>query len=134
MQFQPPRPRNEDERILPLINIVFLLLIFFMLAGRFSATDPFRITPPQSVSEGPAATQDLVVQMAADGRLAVNGGLLDETALKAQVAQRLAGAEGLQVRLKADGGASALQVVAVMELLREAGVERLQLLTVGSEP
>ncbi|WP_299392680.1 biopolymer transporter ExbD [Pelagibius sp.] len=134
MQFQPPRPRNDDERILPLINIVFLLLIFFMLGGRFSATDPFQITPPRSVSEGPAATQDLVVQMAADGRLAVNGTLLDRSALEAQVARRLAGAEGVQVRLKADGGASALQVVAVMELLREAGVERLQLLTVGSEP
>ncbi|WP_420347659.1 ExbD/TolR family protein [Pelagibius sp.] len=133
MQFQPPRARNDDERILPLINIVFLLLIFFMLAGRFSATDPFQITPPQSVSEGPAATQDIVVQIAADGRLAVNGTPLDESALKAQVAQRLAGAEGLQVRLKADGGASALQVVVVMELLREAGVERLQLLTVGSK-
>ncbi|HIC81183.1 MAG TPA: biopolymer transporter ExbD [Kiloniellaceae bacterium] len=134
MQFQPPRPRNDDERILPLINIVFLLLIFFMLAGRFSATDPFQITPPQSVSEGPAATQDLVVQMAADGRLAVNGVLLDESALEAQVAQHLAAAENLQVRLKADGGAAAVQVVAVMELLREAGVERLQLLTVGTEP
>ena len=134
MQFQPSRPRNDDERILPLINIVFLLLIFFMLAGRFSATDPFQITPPQSVSEGQAATQDLVVQMAADGRLAVNGMLLDESALEAQVAQRLSGAEGVRVRLKADGGAAAVQVVAVMELLREAGVKRLQLLTVGSDP
>ena len=134
MRFQPSRYRNDDERILPLVNIVFLLLIFFMLAGRFSVTDPFQIAPPRSASEGPAATQDLVVQMAADGRLAVNGTLLGEAALKARVARRLIAAEGLRVRLKADGGASAVRVVAVMELLREAGIERLQLLTVGPEP
>ena len=35
-----PRP-GEDERILPLINVVFLLLIFFMLAGRLAVSDPF---------------------------------------------------------------------------------------------
>jgi len=31
MRFERLRPKNDEERILPLINIVFLLLIFFML-------------------------------------------------------------------------------------------------------
>ena len=51
MRFEPPRPRNEDERILPLINVVFLLLIFFMLAGRLSASDPFQVEPPRSSAD-----------------------------------------------------------------------------------
>ena len=37
---QPRSGRSEDDRILPLINVVFLLLIFFMLAGKLSASDP----------------------------------------------------------------------------------------------
>jgi len=130
MRFEPPRPRNDEERILPLINVVFLLLIFFMLAGRLAASDPFEIAPPRSASEGPAATQDLLVLVGADGRLALDGEILEEAALEAAVAERLAANDGARVRLKADGRAEATDVVAVMELLRAAGVERLKLLTV----
>ncbi len=130
MRFEPPRPRNDEERILPLINVVFLLLIFFMLAGRLAASDPFEIAPPRSASEGPVATQDLLVLVGADGRLALDGEVLDEAALEAAVAERLSKDGDARVRLKADGRAEATDVVAVMELLRGAGVERLKLLTV----
>ena len=34
------RRRRDDDPILPLINIVFLLLIFFMLAGRITEVIP----------------------------------------------------------------------------------------------
>lgn len=131
MRFQSRQSRSDDERILPLINVVFLLLIFFMLAGQFSAADPFRIVPPQSLGEGQVAVEELVVQVAAEGQLALDGVILEDSALKAAMADRLAGREGMKIRLKADGEAPALRVVAVMEVLREAGVEKVQLLTVA---
>ena len=68
--------------------------------------------------------------LGADGRLALDGEVMEEPALKTALAARLAGEAGVRVRLKADGRAEATRVVAVMELLREAGVERLKLLTV----
>lgn len=130
MHFQSPRPRNDEERILPLINVVFLLLIFFMLAGRLAASDPFEIAPPKSQSEGPAERQELLVLVGADGRLALGNEVMEAEALKAAVADRMQSAEGVAVRLKADSNAAAIEVVAVMELLRDAGVEKLKLLTV----
>ena len=130
MRFEPPRPRNDEERVLPLINVVFLLLIFFMLAGKLSASDPFQVEPPRSLSEGPPTPQDSLVLVGADGRLALDGEIMEGPALKAALAARLAGEAEVRVRLKADGRAEATRVVAVMELLREAGVERLKLLTV----
>ena len=130
MLSRPRRRTSEDDRILPLINVVFLLLIFFMVAGRLAASDPFAIEPPASGSEGAAEPRDLVVLLGADGRLALDGQEMAKAALAAAVAQRLAAAGGLPVRHKAGGRTEADAVVAVMELLREAGVERLQLLTV----
>ena len=122
--------RSDDDRILPLINVVFLLLIFFMLAGRLSAGDPFRVDPPASVSADPAEQRDLVVLVGADGRLALDGEVVEQSALPARLKQRLGdGGNGL-VRVKADAAVEALQVVEVMEVLRDAGVERLKLLTV----
>lgn len=129
MRLQPPRPRNHEERILPLINVVFLLLIFFMLAGRLASPDPFMIVPPHSVSEGPAETQEMLVLIGADGRLAMGDTEMDDAALRAAVSERMQAGTLALVRLKADGQAGATRVVAVMELLREAGVERLKLLT-----
>ena len=130
MRFARPRPRNDDERILPLINVVFLLLIFFMLAGRFSAADPFQIDPPRSASEGVATERDILVLVGADGRLALDGDIIEEATLGAAVADRLSPDKTMRLWLKADGSAEATRVVEVMELLRAAGAERLRLLTV----
>lgn len=128
MRFEPSRTPSDDERILPLINVVFLLLIFFMLAGHLAASDPFHIEPPESASQdepGPAA---VVVLIGADGRIALDGVEVNEAGLKSGLAA-LAD-EGREVRVKADGTAPAIRVVAVMELMREAGVKTLRLLTI----
>ena len=111
MNFRQPRPRKDEERILLLINIVFLLLIFFMLAGRLAASDPFNVEP-------------------------LDGDIVDEATLGTLVAERLPkdGATTARIRLKADGGAQAERVVAVMELLRDAGVSKLTLLTTPKAP
>ena len=130
MRFARSRRRNEDERILPLINVVFLLLIFFMLAGRFSASDPFEVEPPRSVSQGAATERDILVLVGADGRLALDGEIIEAAALGAAVADRLSPDKEMRLWLKADGSAEATRVVEVMELLRAAGAERLRLLTV----
>ena len=123
------RSSSDEERILPLINIVVLLLIFFMLAGQFSASDPFRVKPPRSLAQGQPAEQEMTVSMDADGRLALDGTIIETMELKKAVAARLSSEGIVEVRLKADGAADATRVIVVMELLRHAGVERLHLLT-----
>ena len=128
------RKADSEERILPLINVVFLLLIFFMLAGHLAQSDLFKVAPPVSEGAGEVAAaeseaaQEIVLLLAADGRLALNGSYVEPADLKAVVAARLAAQPGLPVTLKADGAAEALDVVAVMESLRDAGVGDLQLL------
>ena len=129
MRFDPPRPKSDDERILPLINVVFLLLIFFMLTGQLSAIDPIEVTPPVSASEGAVETRDLVVVMGADGQIAFDDAVIDEEVLKTALAERVEAAPSAQVWLKADGAADSTDVIALMETLREAGIERLKLLT-----
>ncbi len=132
MHFPTRRPRSDEERVLPLINVVFLLLIFFMLAGRLAATDPFRVEPPSSASDAAAGARHVVVLAAADGRIAVDGETVPEDRLVDTVRRRLADDAGALVQLKGDASAEATHIVAIMEQLREAGVERLRLLTVSS--
>lgn len=128
------RRTDDDGRILPLINVVFLLLIFFMVVGKLSVFDPFAVTPPTSRSEGLSDEQEMIVLVAADGRLALDGAVVDEAALKTAVAERMQTDQRTPVRLKADANAEAVRVVAVMELLRDAGVKQVSLLTLEQSP
>jgi len=131
MMRRPQRkPVMSDDRILPLINVVFMLLIFFMLAGRFSATDPFEIDPAKSTSEARGALEEIVVLIGADGRLALGGEVISEQVLSRRIAAAVA-KDAPVVRLKADGRAEAAQVIAVMELIRDAGAGELKLLTLA---
>ncbi|MEM9148673.1 MAG: biopolymer transporter ExbD [Pseudomonadota bacterium] len=124
------RPRIHDEdRILPLINIVFLLLIFFMAVGRLSAADPFRIDPPKSQSAGAPANEPVLIAVGAEGQLALDGEVMDETALLAQLAPAN-GSVPPEIRIKSDGAAEAARVVALIEKLRQRGVATVRLMTV----
>ncbi len=121
------RPKDDDQPILPLINVVFLLLIFFMIVGHLAAADPFHIEPPTSVSETEPGGQDHLILVGADGRVAFDGTVMDDAALAAALGGD--GEQG-QFRLKADGGADAVRLVEIMELMRGAGIEKVHLLTV----
>ena len=75
-----PKPRRRsggDDHLIPLINIVFLLLIFFMVAGRVEMQQGAELSPPQARSETPLQ-QDatLILALQADGALSVNGDVI----------------------------------------------------------
>lgn len=126
------RQTIEDDRILPLINIVFLLLIFFMLAGRLDAADPFEVTPPTSVSTAESGDEEVIVLIGPTGQLAVNGTEMSEADAMARL-DSIAKSGTTLVKLKADNGAPATRLVEIMSQLREAGIEKVRLLTVTSD-
>lgn len=123
--------RNTDQEILPLINVVFLLLIFFMAAGHLEAGDPFPIEPPISRQQAAAGEHTLVILIGADGRIAVDGAVVSFGRLETEVIHRLEAMPAAKVRIKADGRSDATTLIAVLAMLREADIESVRLLTAG---
>jgi biopolymer transport protein ExbD len=148
---QPRRPRDLEDALIPLINVVFLMLIFFMLAGQIHAPDALHVDPPvseQGQSEIPGAIQ---VLLDANGRAALDGEVLTDEALAARIEQRLdawrtrsshatAGLTGAAERsetaddlpavtVKADAAVRHLRLRKLLDQLRAAGVERVRLLS-----
>lgn len=130
---RPRREVDEDSRILPLINIVFLLLIFFMLTGQLAATDPFPIEPPESASGGAPADGHLIA-FGAGGELALDGEVMEEEALLAALGGGGSGSTAPRIRIKAHGGAEAVALVGFLDRLREIGAESVVLMTVLESP
>ncbi len=130
MRFPQPARRQFGEPVIPLINIVFLLLIFFMLAGTFTAPEPFSVDPPEARSGTPADDDEGVVLLGPDGALAFEGEEVEDgEALERAVARRLEEEPELALRLKADGNVASHRLLDVMDRLRDAGAERVLLLT-----
>ena len=124
MQLPEAPRRRGGENVIPLINVVFLLLIFFMIAGSLSQTELFRVQPPESVSEAPLPPEARRILLAADGRLALDDRAVELDALAAA----LAGDTG-PVEIKADAAAPAARLLALLEVLRQAGVQEVELVT-----
>jgi biopolymer transport protein ExbD len=72
MRFVTPSRRQPPESIVPMINVVFLLLIFFLMTAQIAPPDPFDLTLPEALedSEIDGAT---VLWLAADGTPAMGG-------------------------------------------------------------
>ena len=133
MQLPSPERGPEQDNLLPLINVVFLLLIFFMLTGALHAIDFFDLRPPTSASEAAAEDNFPVILVNSAGELAIDNVAVDEMDLQLKILDTLAERPDVVVRLKADGQVDAVRVVEVMELLEAVGVQLVILLTLEPE-
>lgn len=130
MKITPPTEASRSElSVVPLVNVVFLLLVFFMLVGQVAAPEPVDIKPPRSVAGGEDTGQTVKVLVTSDGRIAVNQTMIPRSELADRVARILADESSASFQIKADGSADGVDMIRIMEQLREAGVERLTLLT-----
>ena len=91
-----------DDRIMPLINIVFLLLIFFLVAGVIKDVEPVDVDPPASVAEAESDEADLTIFIAQNGQLALGNQLLDEDDFTAQLNAAISAQPDQSVRIVAD--------------------------------
>lgn len=123
----PKRHSNPEDNVLPLINVVFLLLIFFMLAGALVQEPPFSVTPPETRHTASGEPDAQYLAIAADGRLAYNGDIIEESELATHLAERSESGAPLQVR--ADTELEADRLTRLLAALREANVAEIRLLT-----
>ncbi|MGB5214601.1 MAG: biopolymer transporter ExbD [Anderseniella sp.] len=128
--FSLPRPerRSRGITILPLINVVFLLLIFIVLSGVISSPDPFELVPPDASAGEDVENvgSDAIVYVADTGELRFRD-LADETDVLVLIEQ-LAGSGGLEtLTVRADAGVPAVRIVKLIESLRTTGIARIQL-------
>ena len=123
----PPRQSASlDDRLIPLINIVFLLLIFFLIAGQVTQQQNVEIQAPVSSAEPSMRNPEWLLEMDAAKHLRLDG---ESIALDA-LAQRLAlqGAER-SLSIKLDRTLRAGDMDEVLHIVRASGVAMVTLLT-----
>ncbi|MGQ0528434.1 MAG: ExbD/TolR family protein [Panacagrimonas sp.] len=126
--------RKSDEAMLPLINLVFLLMVFFMLVGGVAAPDALQVQPVQARQLNEAGADHLHLLVSHEGQLALGGRVFGIEQLRPQIEAWRQVHGGRSLQLKADARAEAQLVVSLLEQLRSLGLEEVQVLTVQATP
>ncbi len=107
--------------IAPLVDVVFLLLIFFAVSTTFLETAGLELTLPTSSSSAKSSPREITIAVSRDGLLYLEGRLIPEDRLATELRERLAAREEKLVLLRADTQTPHGTVVRIMDLAREAG-------------
>lgn len=133
MNLRPQRKEELELNITPLIDVVFLLLIFFMVSTTFERESEIKITLPKVSQEGGEAGPQ-VVQVAIDAneRIYIDERPLEDARLATIRAAVAASGQALEepaVVIKADAGVSHEIVVRVMDAARQSGLVKITFAT-----
>lgn len=134
MRFAPRSSEEPEINLISLVDVVFMLLIFFMVTTTFVRATGLKIALPSAEQAIAPEKQDAVeVTVDASGRYFVDGRQLrDGSALTlARGLSEVAGADhGGALVIRADGRASHQAVVTVMDVAGRAGFNQISIATV----
>jgi biopolymer transport protein ExbD len=132
MRFTKPQAKVlSEDALIPLINVVFLMLIFFMITGQISPPDALNVEPPSSRQGQLTEPEPVILSMDAAGRVALNAEVVPAAELTERLTEALAAQREATpaITLKADAAVTQAQLRVLLDRLRALGVERVQLLS-----
>jgi len=128
MLIKPQNGQSDSVSIemTPLIDMVFLLLIFFLVATSFNQAErEMQIALPFAKSSGPisASLREIIVNVDVDGALIVAGRTIATDDLTQLVKEAVARNPDQKVSIRGDRGASYGVVMNVLDICKHAGIQ-----------
>jgi biopolymer transport protein ExbD len=132
------RPRSDVSiELAPLIDVVFLLLIFFMVSTTFIRQSELSVDLPEADSQQQQLETDIVeVTISADGEYAVNGRMLVDNSLATlmrALSDTKTGDKRRKLVINADANARHQSVVRAMDAAGQLGLTQLSITTRSPE-
>jgi biopolymer transport protein ExbD len=131
------RRKREEPRVdlTPMVDVVFLLLIFFMISTTFVETPGISVQLPESSAQRDIRVpEEVKVQLSREGDIFIGEEQLSLEELRLRLAGYGAKAREMNFALYADREARHGRVVQVMDLARESGFGKLAIATEQRRP
>ena len=122
---------KDEPNITPMLDVVFILLIFFIVTANFIKEPGLEINRPDSETAEVTENAAILIAIGSAGEIYMDGRRIDKRQVKANVVRLLAENPQGSVVIQADEKATADTIMAVMDGAREAGVYNISL---ASEP
>ena len=131
-----PEKSTPSIELTPLIDMVFLLLIFFLVATTFHQEErEMQIALPFARSSAPISTmlRELVINVDAEGTVIVGGRVVDDDALNEMITEAVAANPEQKVTVRGDRGSAYANIVRVLDICKAGGIQEPYLDTVLPE-
>ena len=122
---------KDEPNITPMLDVVFILLIFFIVTANFIKEPGLEINRPDSDTAETQENAAILIAVGANDEVWMDGRRIDVRQVKANVVKMLADNPQGSVVIQADEKAVADTIIKVMDGAREAGVNAISL---ASEP
>lgn len=137
MKLQVKRAEELEPNLISLVDVVLLLVIFFMLSTTFVQEAHLRVSLPEADSAASERTvQPIVVTISAQGTYRVNGRALinnQRETLRAALRQVAGESTSEPVTIRADASATHQSVVTAMDVAARLGFTQVNIATVQQE-
>ncbi|WP_405324175.1 ExbD/TolR family protein [Fibrobacter sp.] len=129
MDFNLPRRKQKDVGIEmgPLMDIVFILLIFFVVTSSFTRETGVDVTKPQAQSASQLEKENLLIAITREGTIHMNERQVDLASLQDILKQSLAKAPGREAVVIADKESETGVLVQVIDMCNLAGVKKVSI-------
>ncbi|MBN2346893.1 MAG: biopolymer transporter ExbD [Candidatus Aminicenantes bacterium] len=131
MRLQSRRRRKAAITITPLIDVIFMLLLFFMITSTFLEQPGIKLELPAARAEPVPEPQEYVLSVDRRGTLFLNRQAVALEGLEAEIRRALPKMKDAALVLKADREVSHGLVVRLMDLAKRGGVKKL---IIGTKP
>ena len=136
MQFRSSRKKEVTLNLTPLIDVVFLLLIFFMVTTTFTRQTQIELTLPDATAEAIDSDKNTMeISITADGKIFINQRALRNNEVETVIAgieKTIKGNLNKPMIISADKAAPYQSVITVMDAAGQIGMNNFQLATASS--
>ena len=133
MNLQPSTPDEPEVNLTPLIDVVFLLLIFFMVSTTFEHQSRIQIELPEATAEETKPEDEsLEIIIDAQGRFFIGEEQVVNTelnTLKGAISKSVGEREGIPVIIRADAKTPHQAVITALDATSQLGLTRISLAT-----
>lgn len=133
MNFRHGHQDEPEINLIPFIDVLLVILIFLLLTTTFSQATALQVTLPQADAETPPQRpSEIVVTVAADGRVAVDQQVLTQRGVEALMAALRDARQGrtdVLLVIQADAAAAHQAVIDVLDAARQAGLVQITFAT-----
>jgi len=123
--------RSVFVNVTSFIDVLFVLLLFFMVSTTFVNQPAMNLDLPKAVHTQTSRQAGIVVYVDQRGTIHLNDEAIDEALLEQALISRLATVDDKAVVLKADSRVSHGTVVHILDIIKGAGVVKL---TIATQP
>ncbi|MDO8273260.1 MAG: biopolymer transporter ExbD [Gammaproteobacteria bacterium] len=127
------KKRNDDGPgeidLTPMLDVVFILLIFFIVTSVFVTEAGIDVSKPQASTAEPKSKDLILIAVTSDGEVWMNGEVIDPRFIRSEFELRLADAPNSSVVIQGDENATNEMVMAIMRAAREAEIANVSIST-----